>query len=279
MPSILHFPPMIQFFLIFVVFGLVGALGPGIARRSSKGLAAKDHHDVLGMMFSGAAAFYGVVLAFVIVAAWQNFQDAAQREQTELLALTELYEVGTRMPPPTSQLMTTAIRGYVSDSLMYEWSGSGQPQFMKGRGNLRKMLAALLSLNPQTNKDGILYGKAMDEITRLFEARQQRMLYSQSNIPTIVWIVIIFGAAVTIALSFFFFTEHRLLQAMTSMLFAMLIGLTIIAIDDLSHPYQGFSRVPPTGFKDLLKEIDSHRFATAPAAAVGNPPPVMIPNH
>ncbi len=53
------------------------------------------------MMFSGAAAFYGVVLAFVIVAAWQNFQDAAQREQTELLALTELYEVGTRMPPPT----------------------------------------------------------------------------------------------------------------------------------------------------------------------------------
>ena len=206
MPSILHFPPMIQFFLIFVVFGLVGALGPGIARRSSKGLAAKDHHDVLGMMFSGAAAFYGVVLAFVIVAAWQNFQDAAQREQTELLALTELYEVGTRMPPPTSQLMTTAIRGYVSDSLVYEWSGSGQPQFMKGRGNLRKMLAALLSLNPQTNKDGILYGKAMDEITRLFEARQQRMLYSQSNIPTIVWVVIIFGAAVTIALSFFFFT-------------------------------------------------------------------------
>ena len=63
------------------------------------------------------------------------------------------------------------------------------------------------------------------------------------------------------------------------MLFAMLIGLTIIAIDDLSHPYQGFSRVPPTGFKDLLEEIDSHRFATAPAAAVENPPPTMTPNH
>ena len=271
MNSILHFPPLVQFVLIFGVFGLAGGLGPAVVRRHAKGLALKDHHDVLGMMFSVAAAFYGVVLAFVIVAAWQNFQDAAQREQVELLALTELYEVGTRLQMPTRQLMTTAVRGYVSDSLANEWSDSGHPTPATGHGNLKKMLAALLSLNPQTNKDGILYGKAMDEITRLFEARQQRMLYSQSNIPTIVWIVIIFGAAVTIALSFFFFTEHRLLQAMTSMLFAMLIGLTIIAIYDLSHPYQGYSRIAPTGFRELLPEIDRH--ASAPAPPVLEAPP------
>jgi hypothetical protein len=74
----------------------------------------------------------------------------------------------------------------------------------------------------------------------------------------IVWTVIIFGAVATIVLSFFFFTEHRLLQAFTSMFFAMLIGLTIVAIDDLSHPYQGFSRISPTGFRELLREIDRH---------------------
>ena len=117
MPNILHFSPLFQFFLIFVVFGLLGFLGPGIMRRSARGLELKDHHDVLGMMFSGAAAFYGVVLAFVIVAAWQNFQDASEREQVEFLALTELYEVGTRLPMPTRQLMTTAVRGYVTDAL------------------------------------------------------------------------------------------------------------------------------------------------------------------
>ena len=268
MNSILHFPPLIQFVLIFAVFGLVGALGPAVVRRQAKGLALKDHHDVLGMMFSVAAAFYGVVLAFVIVAAWQNFQDAAQREQVEVLALTELYEVGTRLRMPTRQLMTTAIRGYVSDSLLYEWSDNPYPTTKAGRGDLKKMLAALLSLDPQSQKEGILYGKAMDQITRLFEARQQRLLYSQSNIPVIVWIVIIFGAGVTIALSFFFFTQHHQLQALTTMLFAMLIGLTIVAIYDLSHPYQGYTRIAPTGFRELLGEIDRHSFAPAPAAPV-----------
>jgi hypothetical protein len=279
MNSILRFPPLLQFVLVFVIFGFVGGFGPALVRQRAKGLELKDHHDVLGMMFSVAAAFYGVVLAFVIVAAWQDFQDAAQREQVELLSLTELYEVGVRLPMPTRQLMSTAIRGYLSDSLTYEWSDNPNPSPTAGRGDLKKMLAALLSLNPQSQKEGILYGKAMDQITRLFEARQQRFLYSQSNIPRIVWLVIIFGAGVTISLSFFFFTQHHQLQAMTSMLFAMLIGLTIIAIYDLSHPYQGYTRIAPTGFRELLVHIDSHVLPPeVPAAPAANAPALIAPN-
>lgn len=272
MDSILRLPPLIQFFLIFTVFGLVGVLGPFMVRRGAKGLAEKEHHDVLGIMFSVAAAFYGVVLAFVIVAAWQNFQEAAEREQAESLALTELYVLSTKLPQPVQRSMIHAIRGYLSDALNYEWSD--KPRVMAGRRELIEMLNELMSLDPQTQKQGITYGKAMDQISKLFEARQQRILYSQSNIPGIVWTVIIFGALVTISLSFFFFTQHRMLQAVTSMLFAMLVGLTIIAIYDLSHPYQGFSRISPTGFKELLHEIDSRTSAMA-----GNAPPAAAPTH
>ncbi len=267
MDSVLRLPPLIQFFLIFSVFGLLGFLGPAMVRQSAKGLAQKEHHDVLGIMFSVAAAFYGVVLAFVIVAAWQNFQEAAEREQVESLALTELYAVSTRLPQPARQTMIQNIRSYITDALTYEWSD--KPKVEAGRRQLIEMFSEMLSLDPKTQKQGILYGKAMDQITRLFEARQRRILYSQNNIPGIVWTVIVFGAVVTISLSFFFFTQHRLLQAIISMLFAMLVGLTIIAIYDLSHPYQGFSRIASTGFKELLHEIDSRASA----------PPAVAPPH
>ncbi|HEY2104604.1 MAG TPA: DUF4239 domain-containing protein, partial [Candidatus Binataceae bacterium] len=259
MHSILGLSPLIQFFLIVSIFGLLGFLGPALIRQSAKGLAQKEHHDVLGIMFSVAAAFYAVVLAFVIVAAWQNFQEAEEREQAESLALVELYVVSTKLPQPVGQSMVRAIRGYITDALTYEWSDT--PQIKAGRGELLHMFNDLVSLDPQGQKQGILYGKAMDQITKLFEARQQRILYSQNNIPGIVWIVIEFGALVTITLSFFFFTQHRLLQATISMLFAILVGLTIVAIYDLSHPYQGFSRIAPTGFKELLTEIDSRAAA------------------
>jgi hypothetical protein len=53
------------------------------------------------------------------------------------------------------------------------------------------------------------------------------------------------------------------------MLFAMLVGLTIVAIYDLSHPYQGFARIAPTGFKELLHEIDSR--GIAPGITSGQP--------
>src|SRR5262249_46497945 len=128
------------------------------------------------------------------------------------------------------------------------------------------------------NKQSVLYSKAMDQIARLFEARQQRILYTQNYIPGIVWTVIVFGAAATLTMSFLFFTQHRMLQAIISMLFAMLVGLTIIAIYDLSHPYQGFSRIAPTGFKELLQEIDSRPAVPGPAGRVGNPLPPVVPS-
>ena len=274
MDSVLRLSPLIQFFLIFSIFGLLGFLGPALVRQSAKGLAQKEHHDVLGIMFSVAAAFYGVVLAFVIVAAWQNFQEAEEREQAESLALTELYVVSTKLPQPTARLMAQAIRGYINDALTYEWSD--KPQIKAGRLELIQMFNDMLGVDPQTQKQGILFGKAMDQISKLFEARQQRILYSQNNIPGIVWVVIVFGAVVTICLSFFFFTQHRLLQATISMLFAMLVGLTIVAIYDLSHPYQGFSRIPPTGFKELLKEIDS-RASSPPSPTGAIAPPAIAP--
>jgi hypothetical protein len=265
MDSILRLPPLIQFFLVFTIFGLIGVMGPAMVARSAKGLAKKEHHDVLGIMFTVAAAFYGVVLAFVIVAAWQNFQDAAVHEQSESMALIELYAVSARLPPPVHQAMVKAIRAYATDAINYEWSD--RPKADAGRRQLVLMLDVLLSLDPQTQKQSILYSKGLDQISRLFEARQQRILYAQNNIPLIVWTVIIFGAVTTIVLSFFFFTEHRLLQAFTSMFFSMLIGLTIVAIDDLSHPYQGFSRISPAGFKELLREID-RRSGTPPEIPV-----------
>jgi len=273
---ILRLTPLIQIFLIVSVFGLIGILGPVMVRRSARGLAEKEHHDVLGIMFSVAAAFYGVVLAFVIVAAWQNFQEAAEREQTESLALVEIYVVSTKLPQPLQESMAKAIRTYLTDVLNYEWSD--KPTIQPGRQALVLMFNQLLSLDPQTNKQSVLYSKAMDQIARLFEARQQRILYTQNNIPGIVWTVIVFGAAATLTMSFLFFTQHRMLQAIISMLFAMLVGLTIIAIYDLSHPYQGFSRIAPTGFKELLQEIDSRPAVPGPAGRVGNPLPPVVPS-
>jgi hypothetical protein len=173
--------------------------------------------------------------------------------------------------------MVRAIRGYITDALTYEWSD--KPQIKAGRRELIQIFNQMLNLDPQTQKQGILFGKAMDQITKLFEARQQRILYSQNNIPGIVWTVIVFGAVVTICLSFFFFTQHRLLQATISMLFAMLVGLTIIAIYDLSHPYQGFSRIAPTGFKELLKDIDSRASSPPSSAGAHHAPPAVAPPH
>ena len=54
-----------------------------------------------------------------------------------------------------------------------------------------------------------------------------------------VWLVIYAGLLITIGFSYFFGLETFFSQALMCAIFSALLGLTILAIFELAHPYQG----------------------------------------
>ena len=62
-----------QIAFVVIVFGGGSVLGLCIVRRLVPLDRLQKNHDVAGVTFGVLGAFYGLVLAFVIVAAWQRF--------------------------------------------------------------------------------------------------------------------------------------------------------------------------------------------------------------
>jgi len=98
--------------------------------------------------------------------------------------------------------------------------------------------------------------KSFDQLTQLSNAYSLRYLYSKENLPSVVWVVIYFGLFITIGFSYFFGLETFRSQALMCAIFASLLGLTIVAILELAHPYQGAVTVSDRALKYALMRMD-----------------------
>src|SRR5215472_2317221 len=105
-------------------------------------------------------------------------------------------------------------------------------------------------------RQDVLVDKSFDQLTELSNAYSLRYLYGRENLPSVVWVVIYFGLFITIGFSYFFGLETFRSQALMCAIFASLLGLTIVAILQLVHPYQGAVTVSDRPFKYALMRMD-----------------------
>jgi Protein of unknown function (DUF4239) len=256
MSLIENFPTVVQAVLVVVVFAGMSVTGLYLVRRAVPAQILREDHDVAGFTFGVIGAFYGVVLAFVIVVAWQRFQRAQEKTQTEALALTNMYVLARGFEDPMRRDLIAAVRSYADQVVNGEWTAMAEASYQKSRGGQDRLWKVLLTYEPRNARDQILLDKCLGDLGQLSDARELRYLFYKEDLPAVIWIVIYVGCLITISFSYFFGTRRQRSQAIMCGTFAALIGLTILAISELANPYQGTINVSAEPFKFVISTID-----------------------
>src|SRR6266436_2104680 len=110
-----------QVALIIIVFSGLSILGLYIVRLLVPVERLKQNHEVAGFTFGVIGAFYGLLLAFVIVAAWERFDRAEAEVQGEGVALISLYRLSKGFTEPVAGKMQKAIRTYTHKLIDQDW--------------------------------------------------------------------------------------------------------------------------------------------------------------
>ncbi|HEX4208962.1 MAG TPA: DUF4239 domain-containing protein [Candidatus Binataceae bacterium] len=278
---LLYWPTWVQVVFIVAIFSGFSILGLYIVRVTVPLERLKQNHEVAGFTFGVIGAFYGLLLAFVIVAAWERFDRADEKVQGEAMSLDALYRLSKGFPQPTQHNMQKAIRAYAEHAIDIEWpamasSAHGRPD--NPTGSLG-MWAILGSYSPLDSRQTLLVDKSYDQLQIVGEDRALRYLYSGEDFPSVVWLVIYAGLFITIGFSYFFGLDTFPSQALMCGIFSSLLGLTILAILELAHPYQGSVVVSDVPFKFAISRMnlmdtvalygpdDQSQFAAEPAAS------------
>jgi hypothetical protein len=112
MNFLLYLSTVEQIVTVTIVFSGLSVLGLYIVRILVPLATLKKNHEVAGFTFGVLGAFYGLLLAFVIVAGWERFDRANANVEEEGVALLSLYRLSKGFSAPTASDMQHAIRVY-----------------------------------------------------------------------------------------------------------------------------------------------------------------------
>jgi Protein of unknown function (DUF4239) len=258
MDFLLYCSTMVQVGVIIVVFSSLSILGLYIVRRTVPLERLKQNHEVAGFTFGVIGAFYGLLLAFVIVAAWERFDRADEKVQGEAMALASLYRLSKGFPQPLEHDLQQAIREYTEHAINVEWPAMarythGMPDNPTGALGLWALIGAY---DPSGARQNLLVDKSYDQLQQLGEDRSLRYLYGSEDFPSVVWLVIYAGLFITIGFSYFFGLDTFPSQALMCGIISSLLGLTILAILELAHPYQGTVTVSDAPFRFAIMRMN-----------------------
>jgi hypothetical protein len=265
MNFLLYCGALTQIIFVIVIFGGGSIAGLYIVRRLVPLDRLQKNHEVAGVTFGVLGAFYGLVLAFVIVAAWERFNQANTDALDEATALESLYKLGAAFSEPMRSQLDSAVLEYTHRVIDDEWPRMADNTFAGGKVGAHQLWATVLAYHTADSREQLLVDKSIDELNIISLSRSQRFLFYEDDLPSVVWMVIYLGCLMTIGFSYFFGSTVFRAQVMMCGFFSILLGMTILAILELAHPYQGVVTISNQPFRYALSRMESAKaFRMAP---------------
>ncbi len=256
--KLLMLPPWLFYILINLVFLSISLLVFWGITRLLSCKKRRDLNEVASPIFNRAGAFFGVLLAFVVVVMWQEYSkgvDNALREGTEAMALYRdltLYPDKEQTAGSIEALLDFA-RQVVADEYPAMAKMERSPSTERALHNL---WSSTEKINPQGRQEEILYNVILKDLYSLSKSRDERLLELDSNLPGIIWGVLIIGAIVTLVFSALLGCESILLHALLKSLFVILIASTFFLIIELDYPFTGNISVKPVSYIRMLEMVN-----------------------
>lgn len=250
--------PSWAFWIISVAACIAFGLGGMFAMRNWVGRlhGGHSHNDIVSVFFSSMSVFYGVAVGLFALGAWQTFNDVDSKLALESATVAELYRDVSHYPQPARGLLQGDLRLYVRKVVDVSW-----PQYRRGiidtanNGTLDDFYDSLIAFEPTTETQKALQAETIKQFNRLIELRRLRLQSVMVGLPRVMWVLVIVGAAATLASTWFFDTRSLTMHVWLTVLIAALLGMMIHLLASMDNPFRGEYSVTPDSFQMVYDNL------------------------
>src|SRR5262245_1819462 len=224
---------------VLCLYGLVGLL---IVRRYvlPRLRIADEDSSFSSAMQQGVLVFYGLAAALIVVNVWQNYSDIAKVSSQEATAAAGLYRGVSNYTEPVRTQLQEQLRHYVDHVIHEDWTMQQRGVIpFRGVELMTKFQATLMAFEPTTEGQKILHAEALRLYDQLNVARRLRLDSVQTQLPGVLWFIIIAGAFISLSSGFLFRVEDVWLQGIQTTFLAAFIGIIILLIFAFDRPFRG----------------------------------------
>lgn len=255
MTWIYNFPAWVFTPVAVAIFCALAGGGLLLVRRYGKAERI-THNDVAGPIVGTAGTILAVVLSFMVVVVWQEYDASAGNVQREASAVADLHHLALGLPAPLRGTVQRDLDRYTDIIVTDEW-----PLMQHGGRSIRAHQLAyavdrdLVTYTPSTSHQETLQTQALGLVERFADARRQRLFDNDQGIPKLMWAAMLLLSAITIAFTYLFRVDSARAHLVMTVGLSAIVAVIFVLIAELDYPFRGDIRIGPDAFTHVQATI------------------------
>jgi hypothetical protein len=232
---------------------LVAVVGLLLVQRLVPPDRREEHNNVAGFIYAVLGVAYAVVLAFMLIAVWQDYNTAQTTVESEAHELAGVYFLASQLPEPQRTRLQDLARMYARVVVEEEWPMMEQGQTSpRADSLLRQLRLTLLEFDPRTRGEQVLYERGLTQVHDAVDARRSRLLEVREGIPILLWIVLVVGGVITVSFTYLFGLKSNVAHALMVAALSLLICAILFTIGEFNYAFSGVVEIRPDAFREVL---------------------------
>lgn len=216
----------------------------------------EQHNQVGGFIITIAGTLYAVVLGFLTVVVWQQYQSSADRVASEAAAVSDAWHTAVGFPRPVRTQLRRDMSAYANDMLHSEWPLMRKGRFsIEGDRLIMDMTGIAGSYVPKNPAESNAQSTTMQSLVELHDARLRRLSANETGMTWLEWTMLGIGAGVVIGFCFLFGMRNSRTHLIMTSSVTVLVVTMIVMIFELQYPFRGDLGIPPDAWTGLLRHI------------------------
>src|SRR6266481_1441013 len=244
MQSLLNLPPPISFFIVSAITTSFALFGVYLVRKTYSADVLKENHEVAAIIFNAFGLFYGVMVAFVVFATWNGYDEATKNLKMEASEALDIFHTAAAFPDSPRKIIQQGVRNYISEVYNAEVPkmADGDLQLYSGGAhNSLRELFAQVDANSIPNRE--LYAEGLRCLHNLAQYRRMRIFAGNDTVPPVIWLVLLVGGVLAVSYTFFFGMKNIRAQYLITTTLTVTVTSILYLVFVLDHPFTGTSRV------------------------------------
>ncbi len=248
---------------MFLVIAFFTGFGVGLVllvRQFVHHSILKQHNDIAGFVFATVGVVYGVMLAFVVIVVWEQYNDASATAKNEAMQAYSLYRDLSIYPDQQeagSALVSLAVFSRAIVEKEYpamrhmKWETPHEAS-VETRNKFDKLWVDIKKIEPKTLQEQSMFNEVLKDINILGQEREKRLIISRDDLPEVIWIAVILGGLITIGFTALFGNENLKGQVVITGLLSIVVSLVIFVVISLNFPFMGEVSIGAEGYEFLI---------------------------
>lgn len=244
------------FFVLTIFITVISLIFISLLRNRLASETRSKNNTVIGNVANLISIIYGVFVGLMALYLLNNINFTTEAVLREANSLADIYRDSKWLKDPPRSRIQLQIKDYLTRLIDLEWPSMkrGERISRNGATLIENITNELINYHITTSSESLLVHDMLDDIKILYDAREQRIQMSYSELNTEIWIVILIGTFLIIFINYLYYINFYLHIVMISVVALMTSSMMFLLIT-LDRPFQGEFVIEPRQFMGLLESM------------------------